>query len=211
MIRKLSILAGAVAVALGAQAYTYNFQYTLSGIGGGDVKPNKMMLVDSTGTTVAYILQDWVSGTGNHFATASEHDVAAVDGKNYAFKLNSGTMDLNVGGDSGTQTYQMNFSSDFKVDYTKLYSTSQYTYGVPNLTALLVHEYNDGSSVTIQTVDSEKLSIQISGTELDSVNMIQIMAYDKIPKNPENVPEPTSGLMLLLGVAGLALRRRRAA
>ena len=25
-----------------------------------------------------------------------------------------------------------------------------------------------------------------------------------------NVPEPTSGLMLLLGVAGLALRRRRA-
>ena len=46
------------------------------------------------------------------------------------------------------------------------------------------------------------------GDDLYSGNFT--FAASNYTTNPQSIPEPTSGLLLLLGVAGLALRRRRA-
>ena len=44
----------------------------------------------------------------------------------------------------------------------------------------------------------------------DAVTMSSQMAAAPTPPGPDPAPEPTSGLLLLLGVAGLALKRKRA-
>ena len=52
---------------------------------------------------------------------------------------------------------------------------------------------------------------QESAPSTASITSSQFGAYQDFGgPSPEPIPEPTSGLLLLLGVAGLALRRRRA-
>ena len=66
---------------------------------------------------------------------------------------------------------------------------------------------SDASEVYIMTSSDEISGIEkIGGGDFDGANG----AFETNGGGTWNVPEPTSGLLMLLGVAGLALRRKRA-
>ena len=86
-----------------------------------------------------------------------------------------------------------------------------------------IAKYKDGDVFGVLFDDGDgnlsKLVVQSTGAELDSPYVVSGFKSDASTLDPYkfatanyavNVPEPTSGLLLLLGVAGMALRRRRA-
>ena len=57
---------------------------------------------------------------------------------------------------------------------------------------------------------SDKADIYVTNYDEETSDWYGLLNATEGWQNIESVPEPTSGLLLLLGVAGLALRRRRA-
>ena len=55
-----------------------------------------------------------------------------------------------------------------------------------------------------------KANIAAQATSTTTINFANMQSQTQSASNWQTVPEPTSGLMLLRGVAGLALKRKRA-
>lgn len=66
--------------------------------------------------------------------------------------------------------------------------------------------YTDGSKVFV----SDAKNVQAQATSTANITFGNMTAATQNASNWQNVPEPTSGLLMLFGMAGLALRRRRA-
>ena len=66
--------------------------------------------------------------------------------------------------------------------------------------------YTDGSKMF--TSDTKNVAAQATSTP--SITFGNMTSATQNPSNWQTVPEPTSGLLVLLGLAGLALKRKRA-
>ena len=67
-------------------------------------------------------------------------------------------------------------------------------------------DYTFDSSISVPSVIKQGAAAATSTTTVGFANMTSATAAS----NWQSVPEPTSGLLLLLGMAGLALKRKRA-
>ena len=111
-----------------------------------------------------------------------------------------------------TKTAQTTLQGKITLAGTTDYAEGASAYG------LILYTYNDG---TTDWYVANAAKYDGMGTATANVAALNLYEGGKIGTTPqgdaitgwtkvESIPEPTSGLLLLLGVAGLALRRRRA-
>ena len=114
-----------------------------------------------------------------------------------------GTTAANVGGSKSaslTSKASVSAPKDTAVANTTYYAAIIATYG----TGDDMKYYAEKVSVT--TGDDGNATYNIGGGKLDSA----VSAASNWQAATSSVPEPTSGLLMLVGLAGLALRRKRA-
>ena len=194
--KKLMIALAAVAMAIGAQAATVSW--------------NIMNVKDSTGTALsggsAYVF--FVAGT-----SADTSWVAALEGK--------GAAAITTAMGSANKTYTM----------ASTVAAGNYSYTTANGFTLPTNADLGLSGNTVYTAyavvfdtaaitDSSKFYVtaaRANTTFADSVTNSKVWALTATSssvstnwKSVASVPEPTSGLLLLMGLGALALRRRRA-
>ena len=198
------------------------------------MKMNKLL------SLAAIVMSASVLNAGSYtwgFSTDSSLDPLGGGDEGY---LNQGTALLFLGTigqtDNGDSTYSLDLSgatfiasSGMNSDYTfgslnDLSSSADVT-GVTGLDYTLVLVYDDGVSdlstyngyYYLETGTSTRGYDPEAGTEWaqfisDAVvdTWSTAAAAPLPPEPPDPAPEPTSGLLVLLGVAGLALKRKRA-
>ena len=193
--KKLMIAAAVVCAAAFAQAASVDWQIKLS---------SATKILDQTGNS-------WTkSGTANTAQTA--YLVLAADTSTFVDHLKAGTL---------TSSDYLDSSTTFTAA-TGAMSAAKST---PNNAKITTEEqafnvvivYKDGDGKDWYQISSATASSNARASEGDAAQVVFATAdtfansqngWQAVSSGP--VPEPTSGLLLLLGVAGLALKRKRA-
>ena len=204
--KKLMIAACAVAFAAAAQAATIDWSFTWTtpatgtanayGVDTSLVNGNSTFAAGTTGNT------DWMKkGTMTailQILDASGGVIAQSDSFDIGYKSSGSkvsTTGIVINADENAFVKGSKYSFNILVDGKQ-----------DSLTALGVKGDWDYTNAKVKTEIGGELTIStMATTEFASNNPSSWTVYDAVA-----VPEPTSGLLLLLGVAGLALRRRRA-
>ena len=182
------IAAAIVCVAAFAQAATYTWSGSAVTVVGADTAPTtwSVILMDSAVTSQSD-LQSLFSGT---------------DKSKLAKAINDATVATTTGLAVGTTAGRWNATGTLPASFVQGDNVNFYTLILDN-----------GG---LQTKGNYFLAQTKTGTVSDSTALAMSFAsqagknWTKYDVSSEPIPEPTSGLLLLLGVAGLALRRRRA-
>ena len=193
--KKLMIIA--VAMISAAVAHAASVQWAITGVNGPDGT--------ALGTGKAYVFfvqQD--SGKADTSSWASiatkEAFVAALADANFSYTH----ADLKEGTAAGTWSYNSTTAS----------AIEQGSIGLSGLTKYSVYAViTDTETITDDTkfmVTTASTASSTYGDTAGTTKTFSIGAQGTASQNWANVPEPTSGLLMLVGLAGLALRRRRA-
>ena len=197
--KKIMMVVAAFALAVSAQAATYNWKWTST-------------LKDPTstafsGTVYLFNAQDYSQQTilTAFLANPSSYSLSgAID--SYATSNGKGPTTATSIAEANIGTLRVVSESEKYVDY---FYAATFSSGDDNY-ILLTDTYN----VLVQSAQNTQLSSALSGSSVapDDTSTIQSgkVWYKGAAPEPPVIPEPTTGLLVLLGVAGLALRRRRA-
>ncbi len=185
--KKLMIALATVAMAVAANAASVIWQ------SGGVLDPNGDV---ANKTVTAYL---WVIDATTYDTLAANTTGAAMSDAVYA------AYGSKTGDAYATKTTSKKGVADL-TDDSKSYGAGDTAYGV------LLYTYGSGDDLQYMG-NVGKVTLE-SAMDMSSSNMSQFLLGDTTKGAPAwstaAVPEPTSGLLMLLGMAGLALRRRRA-
>ena len=190
--KKLMIMLGAVAAAIGVQAASIDWSVANNG-----------WVLDSGSKAASGYTVYLING-----ATALETIAAAIDGTTGAFDANqtwvygSAATDNNKGRVSELTTTTDKLTRGTKYDFSVLMIDTAAEGGPKYMVS------DTFAQKAYKVGDDEAMAISFGADALGA----NALTYDSstAANGWAAVPEPTSGLLMLLGMAGLALRRRRA-
>ena len=200
--KKLMIAAAIVCAAAMSQAATYYWNWNVTGAGTTGFEDSPVLVANTTAYLFAgYTTEDAMFDAADAMLLNLRGGNEMAGFKDYATLNAEGLMDA---------AQQISESSNFE----------NWMYGV------VIAEGKDGSKwAGISDVYPPKTGAEVGGPTMavdlsyanDGIYGIDVMASDntyvagwyKIADGATPTPEPTSGLLLLLGVAGLALRRKQ--
>ena len=186
--KKLMITLAAVAVGIAANAASYNWQATSGRLYDGSGNSGSDYYVNS-GT--AYLL--FASAlTQSDLVTAFAADAAIATSTVSSMSVSSGAIT------SGARVNLTDFTADVTSDQTAYFVV-----------------FNGDKMYISETADAAYAAVGTSDVSFGSLTASSKLTFDASAGYSaagwyQSVPEPTSGLLLLFGMAGLALKRKRA-
>ena len=230
LMTKLALAAAVVAFGLGAQAEMLYWRAT--GIKSSTDNPlTSEDSSDGTGKYIAYIFADTGSGatsgaTPNMFSkTGGNNPITSLTTIKEMLANKEDITSLAYYNSKGVRSYEK--TKGRLNNYTAASETAEYDaqvgwigqYGVVNLFAVILDgtSFDDAENYMIArtTAGKEVLTLE-TNSNAESTNMKDVyFDWGSQEKNSwykiGTVPEPTSGILLALGVAALALKRKHAA
>ena len=192
--KKLMMAVAAVALAASAQAATYQWKWTST-----LNNPNASAF---SGTVYLFNAQDYSQQTilTAFLANPKSYSLSgAID--SYATTNGKGSTDAASIPEANIGTLRESGSENY-VDY---FYAATFTSGDDNYIFL-----TDTYSTMVQVSQDTSLSKSLSGASVAPDDTTTIQSGKVWYGAPDAIPEPTSGLLILLGIAGLALRRKQA-
>ena len=193
--KKLMMVVAAIALAASAQAATYNWKWT-STLKNPDAAAfsGTVYLFNAQDYSQQTILTAFLANPKSYALSGAIDSYATSNGKAPSTAMS--IPEANIG------TLREVSESEKYVDY--FYATT-FKSGDDSFIFL-----TDTYTVGVQASQNTSLSSALSGSTVAPEDTSTIQSGKVWYAAPSAIPEPTTGLLVLLGIAGLALRRRRA-